>query len=196
MACDRYACEKTRCFLFGPPCPPQARGAFFFPWSSLFRCKIARSALTRNRCLSAVAAPRRRLGPQSFEFLVAVAEFKTFNHAVCGGIGDEVSLDFARFLDIVNTYIKYDSHLEINIGSDLKRDIMDYTKLEAYLLLGPVSCTKISSGSGDGVASNHHLCSVSTRGVVSRTPSKLCAETLLHANTPITDQHRRCAINI
>lgn len=76
--------------------------------------------------------------PQSFEFLVDVAKFKAFDRSA-GGSGDEVSFDFARFLDIVNTYIRYDSHSEVNIGSDIKRGIMDYSKCEAYLILGPVS---------------------------------------------------------
>ena len=69
-----------------------------------------------------------------------MAKFKAFDRSA-GGNGDEVSFDFARFLGIVNTYIRYDSHSEVNIGSDIKRDIMDYIKCEAYLMLGAVSCT-------------------------------------------------------
>lgn len=96
--------------------------------------------LTPTRCCLCCCAPLRRFEtPQSFEFLVDVADFKTFDRGDDGGVGNEISLDFAKFLGIVSTYIKYDSHLEINIGENLKRDIMDYTKFEAYLLLGPVS---------------------------------------------------------
>lgn len=59
-----------------------------------------------------------------------------------GAGNDQVTQDFDRYLDIVNSFIKYDSHLEINIDSDTKRDIMDYIKFEAYLMLEPVSLGK------------------------------------------------------
>ena len=83
--------------------------------------------------------PPRRVTPQSFEFLVDVHKFKALDRSDAEGIGVEESLEFSRFLDIVNGYIKYDSHSEINIGSDLKHDIMDYTNFLAYRLLSPVS---------------------------------------------------------
>ena len=59
--------------------------------------------------------------------------------AVSGPGNDRVTRDFARYLAIVNSFIRCDSHLEINIGSDIKRDIMDYIKFDAYLALEPVS---------------------------------------------------------
>eukprot|EP00752_Nemacystus_decipiens_P009741 g8699.t1 len=86
---------------------------------------------------------RKALCSESFEFLVDVAEFKAFDRRADEGIGDEISLDFARFLGIVNTYIKHDSHSEINIGSEIKRDIMNYVKFEAYFKLGPAGRTKV-----------------------------------------------------
>lgn len=89
--------------------------------------------------LQPIPACCRPLYPtQSFEFLVDAAEFKAFDRGAEGG-NDEIALDFAGYLAIVNSYIKYDSHSEINIGCQTKRDIMDYIKFEAYLLLGPVS---------------------------------------------------------
>lgn len=66
-----------------------------------------------------------------------VSKFKAFDRNA-EETSAEVSLDHSRFLAIVGSYIKYGSHSEINIGSDAKRDITDYLKFEAYVLLGPV----------------------------------------------------------
>lgn len=74
---------------------------------------------------------------QSFEFLVDVADYKDFDRSTGGGNGGKTQ-DFAGFLAIVNCYIKYDSHSEINIGSDIKREIMSFIRFEAYASLDPV----------------------------------------------------------
>lgn len=89
-------------------------------------------------------------GNQSFEFLVEVSDFKAGVPVSGNGNDDQVTQDFARYLAIVNSFIKYDSHLEINIGSDVKRDVMDYIKFEAYLMLGPVSCATTRRQTGLG----------------------------------------------
>eukprot|EP00903_Cladosiphon_okamuranus_P022290 g20496.t1 len=79
---------------------------------------------------------QKSLCSESFEFLVRVADFKA-SVPVLGAGHDEVTHDFARYLLIVNSFIRYDSHLEINIGSDIKRDVMEYIKFEAFLMLEP-----------------------------------------------------------
>ena len=75
---------------------------------------------------------------QSFEFLVEVFKFKT-NAPGSGAGNDEIHRSFARYLVIVLGFIRHDSHSEINIGSDIRRDIMGHNKFEAYRMLNPVS---------------------------------------------------------
>eukprot|EP00903_Cladosiphon_okamuranus_P016954 g15629.t1 len=88
---------------------------------------------------------RKALCSESFEFLVDVSKYKAFDRSD-EGVSAELSLDHARFLAIVNSYIKHDSHSEINIGSDSKRDIMDYVKFEAFLLLSAKRRKEIFNG--------------------------------------------------
>ena len=80
---------------------------------------------------------------KSFEFLVEVAKFK--NRAPGAGAGNDAVTDsFVRYRNIVNNFIKYDSHSEINVSADTKREVMDFIKFEAYLLLNPVSVSATS----------------------------------------------------
>eukprot|EP00903_Cladosiphon_okamuranus_P016955 g15630.t1 len=88
---------------------------------------------------------RKALCSESFEFLVEVSKYKAFDRSD-EGICIEISLDHARFLAIVDSYIKHDSHSEINISSDVKRGIMDYLPFEAYLLLGAKRRKEIFNG--------------------------------------------------
>eukprot|EP00752_Nemacystus_decipiens_P009739 g8697.t1 len=79
---------------------------------------------------------RKALCSESFEFLHEVAKFK--NRAPGAGAGNDAVTDsFVRYRIIVNNFIKYDSHSEVNISADIKREVMDFIKFEAYLLLNP-----------------------------------------------------------
>eukprot|EP00752_Nemacystus_decipiens_P009744 g8702.t1 len=112
--------------------------------------EVDHSAVTQGRAVSRLATImnlpplraafgefcRKALCSESFEFLVEVSDFKA-GVPMSGAGNDQVTHDFARYLVIVNSFIKYDSHLEINIGSDIKRNIMDYIKFEAFLMLEP-----------------------------------------------------------
>ena len=56
-------------------------------------------------------------------------------------IGD-VAHNYDSYIGIVNCYIKNDAHSEINIGSDIKLDIIVRSiRFEAYASLDPVSQT-------------------------------------------------------
>lgn len=56
-----------------------------------------------------------------------------------GAENDDVTGSFVRYVAIVDSFIKYDSHSEINISSDTKRDVMKYITFEEYFQLVPVS---------------------------------------------------------
>lgn len=92
-------------------------------------------SLCRFHSFSVFATPCRS---HQFEFPVKVLKFKA--SAPCFGAGnEEAALSFASYLVIMLCFIRHGSHLEINIGSDIKRDIMDCNQFETYLVLDPVS---------------------------------------------------------
>ena len=77
------------------------------------------------------------LESQSFQFLIAVSEFKSSVHATDGGSeGSEGGYD--KFMVIVNEYIKGNSNSEVNISSKIREEILAFSEHSAYMSLRTV----------------------------------------------------------
>lgn len=80
--------------------------------------------------------PSDPTNPQSFEFLLDVAEFKKST------MNQDGKDDFEEFLAIVNEYIKNSSDSEINIDHRMKNKILKFSERSAYIALDTV-CARV-----------------------------------------------------
>eukprot|EP00903_Cladosiphon_okamuranus_P022292 g20498.t1 len=83
---------------------------------------------------------RKALCSESFDFLVAVADFKHVVHAAFDRNNKETAAgdDFHKFVAIVKEYIESDARSEVNIDDHAKHEALLYTEQHDYLSLSMV----------------------------------------------------------
>eukprot|EP00904_Undaria_pinnatifida_P004480 jgi/Undpi1/14032/HiC_scaffold_9.g03683.m1 len=86
-------------------------------------------SIMRNARMSAVfgALANRFLCSESYDFLVAVADYRAFV-----GLGTGPGLQHMLFLDICKNFVMANSEQEINISQDQRMDVLQYTAYRKY----------------------------------------------------------------